>query len=113
MTVANDAMPKNTMNPKRKAVLERIESLQQAIGRAQEYLESGKYANWSGFKPLFVHKLKDGKELPPHKDWVRNVFLPGKEKALMNAEKVVVKLENAEAHSHAAKANPRDVDPNC
>ena len=97
-------MPNKTMNAKIKAVLERIESLQQAIGRAQEYLESGKHAHWSGFRPLFVHKLKDGKELPPHKDWVRNVFLPGKEKALRRAEKTVEQLENAEAQSHATKA---------
>ena len=97
-------MPNTKMNAKRKAVLERIESFQQAIGRAQEYLESGKHAHWSGFRPLFVHKLKDGKELPPHKDWVRNVFLPGKEKALRRAEKTLEQLKNTEAQSHATKA---------
>ncbi len=97
-------MPKTTMNAKRRAVLERIESLQQAIGRAKEYLESGKHANWSGFRPLFVHKSKDGKELPPHKDWVSNVFLPGKEKALRRAEKTAEQLENAEARHRAVKA---------
>jgi len=90
------------MNAKRKAVLDRIESLEQAIGRAREYLESGKHAHWSGFRPLFVHKLKDGKELPPHKDWVKNVFLPGKEKALRRAEKTLERLEKGEASSHAA-----------
>ena len=56
------------MNAKRKAVLDRIELLEQAIGRAREYLQSGKHAHWSGFRPLFVHKLEGGKELPPHKD---------------------------------------------
>ena len=86
-------MPNKTTNAKKKAVLDRIESLEQAIGRAREYLESGKHAHWSGFRPLFVHKLKDGKELPPHKDWVKNVFLPGKEKALRRAEKTVERLE--------------------
>ena len=95
-------MPNKTMNAKRKAVLDRIESLEQAIGRAREYLESGKHSHWSGFRPLFVHKLKDGKELPPHKDWVKNVFLPGKEKALRRAEKTVERLEKGEASSHAA-----------
>ena len=97
-------MPNKTMNAKIKAVLEHIESLEQAIGRAQEYLESGKHAHWSSFRPLFVRKLKDGKELPPHKDWVRNVFLPSQEKALKRAEKTLEQLENAEAQSHAAKA---------
>ena len=82
-------MPRKPMNAKRKAVLERIDSLEQAIARAREYLESGKHAHWSGFRPLFVHKFKDGKELPPHRDWVKNVFLPHKEKALRRAEKLV------------------------
>jgi hypothetical protein len=49
----------------KKPVLERIESLEQAIVKAREYLETGKHAKWSGFRPLFVYKLKDGKELPP------------------------------------------------
>jgi hypothetical protein len=80
------------MNAKRRAVLDRIESIEQAITRAQEYLESGKHAQWSGFRPLFVPKLKDGKELPPHKDWVRNVFLPRQERALKRAEKLVEQL---------------------
>jgi hypothetical protein len=81
------------MNVKKRAVLKRIESLEKAIGKAREYLESGKHANWSGFRPLFVRKFKDGKELPPHKDWVKNVFLPRKEKALRRAEKVVERLD--------------------
>jgi hypothetical protein len=78
------------MNGKRNVVLERIESLEQAIGRAREYLESGKHALWSGFQPLFVRKQKDG--LPPHKDWVKDVFLARKEKALKRAEKIVERL---------------------
>jgi hypothetical protein len=81
------------MNAKRKAVLDRIESLEQAIGKAREYLESGKHADWSGFRPLFVRKRKDGKELPPHKDWVRNVFLPRMERALSRAEKILERLD--------------------
>jgi hypothetical protein len=80
-------------NAKRKAVLERIQSIEQAIGKAKEYLESGKHAHWSGFRPLFVPKFKDGKELPPHKDWVKNVFLPRKDKALKRAEKLVERFE--------------------
>jgi hypothetical protein len=80
------------MDAKRKAVLDRIESLEKAIGRAREYLESGKHAHWSGFRPWFARKLKDGKELPPHKDWVKNVFLPRMEKALSRAEKTLERL---------------------
>lgn len=82
------------MNVKKKAVLDRIESINQAIARAREYLESGKHAHWSGFRPMFISKVKDGKELPPHKDWVKNVFLPRMEKALRRAEEVVEGLDN-------------------
>jgi hypothetical protein len=80
------------MNAKRKAVLDSIELLGQAIRKAREYLESGKHANWNGFRPLFNRKLRDGKELPPHGDWVKNVFLPRKEKALSRAEKILQQL---------------------
>jgi len=82
------------MNTKKKAVLDRIESIDQSITIAREYLESGKHAHWTGFRPLFAGKFKDGKELPPHKDWVKNVFLPRMEKALRRAEKVVERLDN-------------------
>jgi hypothetical protein len=87
-------MPDNTMNTKRKDVLARIESFEKAITKAREFLETGKHAHWSGFRPLFVHKLKDGKELPPHKDWIKNVFLPNSEKALRRAEKTLERLES-------------------
>lgn len=86
-------MPKKQFNAKRKAVVERIESIKQAIARAKEYLESGKHAHWSGFRPLFDSKFRDGKELPPHKDWVKNVFLPREQRALRYAEKVLERLE--------------------
>jgi len=86
-------MPTKPLNAKRKAVLERIESLEEDISRAREYLQSGKHAHWSQFRPLFVSKFKEGKELPPHKDWVKNVFLPRKEKALKRAEKLVERFE--------------------
>ena len=80
------------MNTKKRAVLGRIKSIEQAIDRATEYLESGKHAHWSGFRPIFVSKFKDGKEMPPHKDWVKNVFLPRMQKALRRAENVVERL---------------------
>jgi hypothetical protein len=80
------------MNPKKKAVLERIKHLEDAITKGREYLESGKHAHWRGFQPLFAHKVRDGKILAPHKDWVKNVFLPRRERALKRAEKVLEKI---------------------
>jgi hypothetical protein len=78
---------------KRKAVLDRIESLQQAIAKASEYLETGRHADWSGFRPLFARKFRNGEELPPHKDWVKKVFLPRNEKALRRAEKLIEQFQ--------------------
>ena len=80
------------MNPNKKAVLDRIKHIEEAITKGREYLESGKHAHWSGFRPLFVRKVRDGKILPPHKDWVKNVFLPRLERALTQAQKVLEKL---------------------
>ena len=34
---------------------------------------------------MFTKKVKAGKVLPPHKDWIKNVFLPNHEKALNEA----------------------------
>jgi len=82
-----------SFNPKRKAILERIKYLEQGILRAKEYLESGKHAHWEGFSPFFVKKLKDGKEMPPHRDWVKNVYLRNAERSLTRAEKVLERFE--------------------
>ncbi len=84
--------PKKGMNAKRKAVLDRIERIERAIVKAKEYLDSGKHADWRGFRPLFDRKFKDGKEVAPHKDWVRNVFLPHVERALNRAETILERL---------------------
>ena len=84
------------MDAKRTAVLARIESLEESIKRAREYLDSGKNAHWNGFRPFFVPKVRDGKELPPHKDWVKNVFLRDKMKLLTRAEKLLRKLDTPE-----------------
>jgi hypothetical protein len=81
------------VNSKKKAVLDRISRLEEAIVKGREYLESGMHAHWRGFRPLFVPKMRDGKELPPHKDWVRNVFLPRHEKALKHAKRVLARLK--------------------
>jgi hypothetical protein len=80
------------MNVEKKAVLERIKHHEEAIAKGRAYLESGLFADWHGFRPLFDAKVKDGKTLPPHKDWVKNVFLPRQEKALSKALKILEKL---------------------
>jgi hypothetical protein len=77
---------------KREAVLGRIESLQEGLHKAKEYLESGEHAHWRGFRALFNVKAVQGKELPPHRDWVRNVFVPRSEKALDRAERLLERL---------------------
>src|SRR3954451_11469450 len=80
------------MDPKKKAILERIEMLECEISKGREYLESGAHADWHGFHPIFVPKTSDGKQLPPHKDWVRNMFLPGRQRALSKAERLLERL---------------------
>jgi hypothetical protein len=81
-----------TMNTKQKIILDRIEFLKDAIRKANEYLESGEHADWKAFRPLFDRKLRDGEELAPHKDWVKHVFLPRREKALSRQEKLLQSL---------------------
>lgn len=73
---------------KRQEILKRIESLREAIDKARNYLESGRHADWSGFRPLFTPKVRGDEALPPHKDWVKNVFLPRQEKALDRQERL-------------------------
>lgn len=85
------------MNAKVKAVRDRIESLEQAVRTAREYLETGKHADWPGFRPLVKRKVKAGTVLPPHKDWVKNVFLPRTERALTKTEKLLERLAGQDA----------------
>ena len=80
------------MDRKKQAILERINHLEEAMAKAQEYVENGRHAHWAGFRPLFVAKVSNGKEQPPHRDWVRNVFLPRVKKALDRAEKTLDRL---------------------
>jgi hypothetical protein len=77
------------MNPKKRAVLDRIKHLEAAIAKGREYLENGTHAHWHGFRPLFAARVVNGERLPPHKDWVKNVFLPRRQKALRQAQKVL------------------------
>jgi hypothetical protein len=81
------------MNPKRKAVLERIRRFEEVIAKGSEYLESGKHVPWSRLRALSTAKVRDGKELPPHRDWVKNVFLPRLQKALRHTKEILEKLD--------------------
>lgn len=77
---------------KRAAILGHIESLQDGLHKAKAYLESGEHAHYRGFRALFTVKDVQGKELPPHRDWVRNVYVPRTEKALDRAERILERL---------------------
>ena len=81
---------------KKNEIINRITDLEEQVTKAREYLKTGAHAHWSGFRPLFKEKVKDGKILPPHKDWVRNVFIPNREKALIKAEKILERVESNE-----------------
>jgi hypothetical protein len=81
------------MRSKRETVLNRIKALEIAIAKGRAYLETGEHADWRGFRPLFVAKQRNGKKLPPHPDWVRNVYVPKCERALSKAEKLLERLE--------------------
>ena len=74
---------------KKREIAERVRRLEEDIVKAREYLETGAHSDWHKFQPLFKRKVEDGKALPPHKDWVRNVFLPNLEKALNEAENLL------------------------
>jgi hypothetical protein len=80
------------MNPKRNAVLDRIRNLEAEIAKGRDFLESGAHAHWHGFRAFFGVKTRDGKVLPPHNDWVKNVFLPSRERALRKAERLLERL---------------------
>jgi hypothetical protein len=90
---------------KKKAVLTRIKSLEEAIAKGREYLQTGAHADWHGFRPLFTAKKNDGKALPPHPDWVKNWFLPRRERALKQQEKLLEKMDLADSSSRKSNSN--------
>ncbi|MEQ8276637.1 MAG: hypothetical protein RMA76_14910 [Deltaproteobacteria bacterium] len=79
--------------PTKQKILARIADLESQIRRAHEYLQTGAHAHWHGFRPLFNDKIQNGRVAPPHKDWVRSVFLPRRERLLRKAEKLLDRLE--------------------
>ena len=78
---------------KKKDIQSRIERIESAIQIAREYLDTGANADWHGFRAYFNAKTRNGKALPPHEDWVRNVFIPDRIKALHNAENTLEKFD--------------------
>jgi hypothetical protein len=76
------------------AIVERIWHVEEAIANAREYLESGKNSDWRRFRPLFAPKMKDGKAMPPHRDWVKNVFLRRWEHALVRQTKLLDRVRS-------------------
>lgn len=82
-----------SVNEKRLAVLKRIKSLEDSLSKAREYLDTGAHAKWHGFRPISKRKTVDGAEQPPHKDWIKNVYIPDREKELSRAEKILEQFE--------------------
>jgi hypothetical protein len=79
---------------KRKAIETRMRRIEAAIKLANEYRETGEHADWHGFRPLFVGKFKDGEPCPPHKDWVKNVFVPRCLRQIASDKKALKRLEH-------------------
>jgi len=78
---------------KKDDILDRIKSIEDDLTRAHEFLETGAHEQWHGFRALFNRKTIDGKVAPPHKDWVKNVFIPSRQRALKKAEKLLDRFE--------------------
>ena len=81
---------------KRRAVADAIEARirghEAAIELANAYLETGEHTDFAGFRPLFVDKFKDGKPCPPHKDWVKNVYIRDCKRRIARDEKALKRL---------------------
>jgi hypothetical protein len=82
----------NSKEKKEKSILERIKKLEDYITKGQEYIENGSHADWSGFRAIFNDKVRDGKVLPPHKDWVKKHFIPLQEQELKRKQKALERL---------------------
>jgi hypothetical protein len=85
---------KQDVTRKQKSIEARIRRLEASIKLANEYLETGEHADWHGFRPLFVDKYKDSKPCPPHKDWVKNVFIKRCYRGISSAKRALKRLEH-------------------
>ena len=78
---------------KKNEIRSRIKSIEEGIAKANEYLETDKHADWRGFRPYFRVKIRNNKIVPPHKDWIRNVYIPRLERSLKTTEKLLDRFE--------------------
>jgi hypothetical protein len=69
-------------------VTERMARHTDAVEKAHGYLETGAYAQWRGFRPLFG----GSRGRLPHPDWVANVFLRRRVAALTYCERLLETL---------------------
>lgn len=90
----NEQRVKQDVTLKRKSIEARIVRIEAAMKLASDYLATGEHADWHGFRPLFVRKVKNGKPCPPHNDWVKNVFLRSCRRQLADAERALERLEH-------------------
>ena len=81
------------MDLNKKAIVERIQRHEEALAKAREYLKTGAHSEWHEFRALFAQKNKDGQAAPPHRDWIKNVFIPNCEKAIHKAERKLDQFE--------------------
>jgi hypothetical protein len=49
------------MSAKKKAILDRLAHIEDAIAKGREYLENGEHAHWHGFRPLLDRNVRDGR----------------------------------------------------
>jgi len=78
---------------KKKAILNRLQVIEEEIAKANEYLETDAHSHWHKFRPFFVDKIENDKVSPPHKDWVKNVFIPRRIRELKRAEELLDRFE--------------------
>lgn len=72
---------------------------------AYRYLDTDQGSDLHIFRPLFDKKLDaSGKALPPHKDWVKNVFIRRREKAIVRLHQLLRRIDDI---THERRSNHR------
>lgn len=83
----------------------KIRWCEEQLDLAYRYLETDEGSDLRIFRPLFSNKLNvSGNVLPPHKDWVKNVFIRRRENAILRLQKLLRRLEEME---HERRSNRR------
>ena len=87
------------------SVMGKIKWCEDQLKLAYRYLDTDEGSDLRIFRPLFTKKLDaSGNALPPHKDWVKNVFIRRREKAIVRLQKRLRRLEDVE---HERQSNRR------